>query len=297
MASKIGPRKVLNRYYLSLGDEAKYRFLVRYGRIFWGDNVRLAAGEWEISFTNFTIRLPLRPSWSWLDWAHAVSIVGHDIEVKQTYAALISSSDQRPSLFLDVGANGGTHSALFLAAGIAAIAFEPNPSCFSYFQAICELNGFRGAWEEVAIGNSAGWIELTYPERETWLGSASPRPMLSLKERGDVVTKRVPVRRLDDYLVNIPADSKILIKIDVEGYESEVLQGASQLLRDFHPKIIFESNDVGTRADLFRQLSRAGYFIHHVPWLPNAASPMNLTEFSTSTATNFMAIAGASSGN
>ena len=40
-----------------------------------------------------------------------VSIVGHDIEVKETYAALIAS-DHRPTLFLDVGANYGLHSIL-----------------------------------------------------------------------------------------------------------------------------------------------------------------------------------------
>lgn len=149
-AAKKAPRSLLNQYYNSLNDEGRSRFQARYSKIFRDDGVSLAAGEWLIQFADQKIRLPLRPSWSWLDWDFAVSILGHDIEVKKTYAALVKS-DQRPELFLDVGANYGTHSLLFLSVGIPIIAFEPNRTCLSHFKTVCELNGFTGRWEQVAI--------------------------------------------------------------------------------------------------------------------------------------------------
>jgi FkbM family methyltransferase len=289
IAAKTGPRSLLNQYYSLLGDQAKSRFHGRYSKIFRDSHVLLTSGEWVIHFIDRKIRLPLRPSWSWLDWDGALSVIGHDIEVKQTYAALLKS-DQRPALFLDVGANYGTHSVLFLSAGIPVIAFEPNPACFSYFQMVCELNGLTGRWEQVAIGNDGGQIELVYPDKETWLGSVSSEVASTLKKANFVRTQHVPLKKLDDYCSDIR--NNILIKIDVEGYEREVIQGASQLLRYCKPKLIFESNNSKLRGDLFRLLADYGYSVHQLPWQPSVGSRLlGPHEFLTSTASNFIAVA------
>ena len=194
--------------------------------------------------------------------------MGHDVEVVQTYEALLLSSEP-PDFFLDVGANYGTHSILFLSAGVPVIAFEPNPSCYSYFQAACAINGFSGRWEQVAIGNGRGEIELIYPEKETWLGSVSSDVTPGLKEWGDVTRLHVPVSNLDSYISEIPR-GRLLIKIDVEGYEIEVLKGAERMLRDYKPTVIFESNDAKLRDELFRLFEESGYGIHSLPYKPSA---------------------------
>jgi FkbM family methyltransferase len=272
-----------------LDDEARSRFHARYAKIFRNDGLSLAPGEWLLQFADQKIRLPLRPSWSWLDWDAAVSLLGHDIEVKKTYAALVKS-DQRPSLFLDVGANYGAHSLLFLSVGIPIIAFEPNRACLSYYKTVCELNGFTGRWEQVALGNGTGQIELVYPEKETWLGSVSSDIALNLKKSHFAKTELVQLKTLDDYCGDIPND-KVLIKIDVEGYESEVIQGASKLLRNCKPKLIFESNDEKSRGELFRLLGETGYSVHQLPWEPSTGSrAFDLHGFSTNPMTNFIAI-------
>lgn len=290
IAAKNGLRGVLERYYGLLDDEAKSRFHARYSKIFRNHSVALAAGEWVVDFVDREIRLPLRPSWSWLDWDNATSIVGHDVEVKQTYAAMVMS-EERPAIFLDVGANYGMHSVLFLSVGIPVIAFEPNPACFSQFKIVCELNSLSGRWEQVAIGNKAGQIELAYPDKETWLGSVSSEVVATLKRSGGVTTKQVPLKKLDDYLTDLPSN-KILIKIDVEGFEREVIEGASKILQHFRPKIIFESNDTKSRLDLFQLLANHGYSVHPLPWRFSFASHLSMDEFLTSKATNFIAIAG-----
>src|SRR3954453_3735677 len=117
IARRNRSRRILNHYYGLLGDPAKSRFHARYAKIFRDqDGGRLAPGDWIVHFSDKVIRLPLRSSSLWLDWDSAISIVGHDIEIKQTYAELVKS-DERPALFLDVGANYGTHSILLLSAG------------------------------------------------------------------------------------------------------------------------------------------------------------------------------------
>jgi hypothetical protein len=104
------------------------------------------------------------------------------------------------------------------------------------------------------------------------------------------MTQQVPLHILDHYLKDVPRD-KVLIKVDVEGFEREVIGGASQLLRNCKPKIIFESNDVTTRNDLFRLLQGSGYCIHPLPYRPSEISQfLRVDEFLSSAATNFIAI-------
>ena len=301
LAARKGLRRLLNRYYASLDADGRQRFQQRYARVFrsrgllGNDGVALSPGEWEIRFAGRTIRLPLRPAWAWLDWDHAVSVIGDDVEVIQTYEALVGS-DRPPTLFLDVGANFGTHSLLFLAAGVPSISFEPNPTCQALFHTLCEMNGVTGRWESVAVGNGSGQVELVYPEKEPWLGSVSSDIQSQLKGFDAVKTHLVPLRRLDDY-VDALTGHHLLIKIDVEGSEPQVIEGATQLLRTCRPTLIFESypfrdgvDVAGSRRTLFALLQERGYAIRALP-LQQDASPLELGEFLESRGANFMAVA------
>ena len=285
MASDKAPRWILNRYYRALSYEAKSLFHSRYSKIFRSGDT-LMPGEWMIEFLGHPIRLPLRSSLGWLDWDYALSVLGHDADIKQTYEALIES-DQSPALFVDVGANYGTHSILFLAIGIPIIAFEPNPECYPQFQTVCGLNHLKGRWEQSALGKEAGQTDLVYPEKETWLGSTSGKVISKLRSRSVVV--KVPISTLDDYVDEMP-DGEILLKLDVEGSEIEVVKGASRLLRSRAPKIIFESNDIEMRPDLFDLLTGFGYGIYLLPWGQlKETRTLRRDEFLQNDATNFMA--------
>jgi len=156
-------RSLLNRYYDQLSFQSMERFFLRYGGTF-SDHVK--DGTWHIYFAGRNLLVPLDDS---LYWSIALQILGHDAAIKETYQALITS-DQRPVLFIDVGANYGTHTVLFLLHEIPVLAFEPNAECFGKFKSICDLNSLQGDWEMVALGNYVGEIELLYPERRTWMG-------------------------------------------------------------------------------------------------------------------------------
>jgi len=295
IAASNGPRTMLNWYYNLLSAQGRAGFHARYAKLFRCQDTFMPSGERSVYFVDRRIRVPLRSSWSWLDWDIAVSIVANDIEIKQTYAALIAS-DQRPALFLDVGANHGTHSVLFLSVGIPVIAFEPNPSCSAHFQVICKLNSFSGRWEQVAIGSEVGDIELVYPERDTWFGSVSSDVVPVLKRLSNTTSLRVQVKNLDCYLDDIPP-GKTLIKIDVEGFEREVLKGASRVLQDCRPMIIFESYDANAREELYSLLIGFGYHIHSLPWRPCTNSRvLSIKEFFASVASNFIAVPRIASG-
>jgi FkbM family methyltransferase len=290
-ATRRWSRTILNQYYNLLDDDSRSRFHSRYAKIFRGQNgARLDAGEWAVRFLNKTIRVPLNPSSSWLDWDTAVTVVGHDIEVKQTYANLLSSNE-RPILFIDIGANYGTHTILFLSAGIQTISFEPNPDCLRYFQRFCKSNGLVGQWHQVALGNGEGRVELMYPQKDTWLGTIAGDVALQFRQVHELATQPVPLKKLDGYSADIP-DGEILIKIDVEGYEREVLKGASLILRKHKPKIIFESNNISSRRELSQLLADFGYSVYSLPWHPSlAATHLHADKFLAASASNFIAVA------
>jgi FkbM family methyltransferase len=259
----------------------------RFAKLFRGATYRFHAGQWTVVFAGQPLRIPLRPRTAWLDWDAAMSVLGHEVEIKQTYAALLRSRE-RPDLFVDVGASYGLHSLLFLAHGIDTLSFEPNPECNRYFRELCRFNGLAPTLFPVALGDHQASAELWFPETETWLGSIR-------KERfppgTDLVHCPIAVDTLDDHLAGRRHPSRLLIKLDAEGSEAAILRGASRTLSEHRPIIIFESfRDVG-RAEIHELLSRSDYRIGRLPWAPGRPEPIETRqEFLEDADSNFLAM-------
>jgi FkbM family methyltransferase len=123
-------------------------------------------------------------------------------------------------LFLDVGANIGSYT--ILAARVCkarAIAFEPDPDAAGALRRNLAINHLSALVDvrEAALGGVHGQIPFTVG-LDTMNRVARP---------GDKWTRVVSVERLDD----IPeAAAPTLIKLDVEGFEEQVLSGASRVL-------------------------------------------------------------------
>ncbi|WP_188444756.1 FkbM family methyltransferase [Sphingomonas psychrolutea] len=220
--------------------------------------------EWRIDFAGRTFYAPLRRDDIYLDWAAALTYLGHDIDEKQTYAAIVRSA-AKPSVFLDVGGNYGTHSTLMMSHGVEAFYFEPNETCHGYFEATSARNGFRPHVEPIALGAAPGSITLRYPRLETWLGSTNAA-VADAFDDPDMVTREVPMRTLDSYCDTLPPGPMVL-KIDAEGSEMAILEGATHLLATRRPIMLFESHrSIGEREALWDVLDSAGFDITQHIW-------------------------------
>lgn len=269
IAASAWSRAPLNVVYRHLGWYAKRKFFGAFQQAFQrGSDFPIDPGLWNIEFVGKTLKLPLVPERMWLDWFLALATLGADDTVKKTYAAIVSSS-RKPDLFLDVGANYGTHSLLFLAHGIRTWSFEPNARCCPYFIESCGLNAFNPHLERVALGRSRGQAKLYFPEHETWYGTISDFYPDNPKAP-DLVEEPVELRTLDDYYGDvIQSARRILIKIDVEGSELDVLLGAPMTLGRA-PLVLFETYyDAAGRGLLFDILTREEYRIFGLPWSPD----------------------------
>jgi FkbM family methyltransferase len=159
-------------------------------------------------------------------------------------------------LFLDVGANLGAYTVL--ASGVArarTLAFEPCPSTFQTLQKNIRLNDLAALAEarHRALGRQAGTVSIT-----TGLGTEN------YVTAGVETQATVPVemRVLDEEL----GETKpVLMKIDVEGFESEVFAGAQRLLDSPSLEaLVIERNRSGGRygfdeTALHERIQRGGF--------------------------------------
>jgi FkbM family methyltransferase len=282
-------RSQLNNTYLNFTQLEAAFFHVLYCRTFYEQTLNIGNFEWEVNFLGKHLKMPIHSKTSWLDWNLATAILGHDIEVKITYETLLQA-DTKPRVFYDVGANYGTHSLLFRAHGLDVAAFEPNPSCHEFFRQIFEMNRFVPNIVAAAVSDKTGETEFWFPECETWLGTMDQKVKQSLSGGGfDLKKIKVAVTTLDDYVRQGAAPPDI-IKIDTEGNELKVLQGALMILEIARPFIIFESNS-GGRDELWRFFCEQRYIIAGLPVRDlGCVIPLTEKEFVTNIEGNFIAI-------
>lgn len=144
-------------------------------------------------------------------------------------------------IFCDIGANAGIYT--LLAAGKSnaiTYSFEPSPIAFSWLERSVLLNKLSDHVKlfQVALGASEKLLELT-------TSYDAGNYILTNNTKKSLPTTTVQVNTLDACLVrNCPS----LIKIDVEGFENEVLNGATNTLAQSNLKaIIIELNGSGNR--------------------------------------------------
>jgi FkbM family methyltransferase len=130
-------------------------------------------------------------------------------------------------LFFDCGANVGVYTVLASVTGGACVAFEPVPETFEHLRANVAMNGINATIHQVALGAVPGVVPFT-PDQ-------GPCNHVVGQDDNSEDTIDVPVRCLDDFWPTYegqPIDPPVtVLKIDVEGFESEVIQGGAKTVQ------------------------------------------------------------------
>ncbi len=162
-------------------------------------------------------------------------------------------------LFVDVGANIGSYTVLAGGhVGAKVVSVEPVPKTFEYLKTNIAINQIS---EKVmvynfALGNEKGHLSFT--------STLDTMNHVATGTEDNII--RVPVETLDAILEK--EQEPVLLKIDVEGFETNVLKGASQtLLKNTLKAIIIELNGSGLKygydeAEIHNKLVSAGYHPH-----------------------------------
>jgi FkbM family methyltransferase len=165
--------------------------------------------------------------------------------------------------FFDVGANIGFFSliAAKLTPSLKVIAFEPNPKMFALLLEHKRVNGLSNLTAEtVAVSNCDGIGQLFLNGSDM---SASLEPDFQDDVNPAFGFVRVETTTLDSYVRQHDISGPLLLKVDVEGHEEPVLEGAHATIARFRPDIVIEVLGEFEPSTL-EQFRRIGYRFYRI---------------------------------
>jgi len=190
------------------------------------------------------------------------------------YTPIFARLIRHCSSFMDIGANTGYYSLLAARANASIVvhAFEPASGPFHFLKRNVAINGLtdRIFVHPIALSNEKGEVEFfeIINSSDTFAkynlsGVGGLKKTHETQEQS--IRRMVRAESLDDYSALVEAGTYDLIKIDTEGTENLVLEGASAIIRQHKPIIICETLFNKIEAKLENIMKAHGYlFFNHL---------------------------------
>ncbi len=142
-------------------------------------------------------------------------------------------------VFVDVGANNGYYYSLKVAKRFTnsqVYCFEPDPRILYHLEKNVRCNRLTNIKViPLALSNHVGKAKMT-----AYLGASN---FLVSNHAGPIDTIEVECTTLDDFAVRNHISQIDFLKVDIEGGEYNLLQGAQQTIRKLRPPMILELNE------------------------------------------------------
>ncbi len=245
--------------------------------------VRLRQAIWNICHER-RLQIPVR--FPWYDGSTINLHLGNDVScptfiggcIEPNEFAFVDAFLKPGMIFVDIGANEGSYS-VFASKRVGPsgklIAFEPSEREYGRLQANLALNDLGNfQTEKIALAEAEGKGVLRLceygHEGQNTLGNFAHNVL----QDG---TQNVDMSSLDEYLETHPITRLDFIKIDVEGSEQRVLEGARRTLAKYRPVVLLELNDAALQfqgascesvANFLRSIDYAIYNFSTVTGLP-----------------------------
>lgn len=137
----------------------------------------------------------------------------------------------KENTFIDVGANVGCYSLLAASKASTVLSFEPDFDSLSILNLNLKINGFKN----VKVYNHA-----VGEENKTVSFTKNLDTVNHIANSDDKNSREVQMISIDNLCLK---NNEIVMKIDVEGYEEEVLKGGKELLKKQVEVVIVETNN------------------------------------------------------
>ncbi len=200
--------------------------------------------------------------------------VRNRLEQELSYLDKIVGNGKRA---IDIGANEGIYSYALAQIYQIVEVFEPQYWCTEAIENYNKLHGNINIYN-VALSDFNGSLTLNVPtsngdysHQVNGLGKLTTGLATFGKLEGEVISIDVPVRKLDDYNFHDVS----LIKIDVEGHESRVIDGARETILREKPILIVEieqrhikDKPINTIFEQIAGLGYTGYFLYQSSLIP-----------------------------
>ncbi|MER5915948.1 FkbM family methyltransferase [Streptomyces sp. NPDC001982] len=175
----------------------------------------------------------------------------------------------RSTTIADVGAHVGYFSLIAALANPKAKvhAFEPVDQIHARLSVNVRSNNVQNVrLYQAGVSSEPGWADISVRFSGNLLSTGSTLEHVAT----DAELKRIRLRTLDEVF----ADTKLdLVKIDVEGHESSVLQGARQVLKRDRPTVLLEALVDAPLDTVLAEFEPLGYDSHWVAELDGTLVP------------------------
>ena len=177
-------------------------------------------------------------------------------------ATIIDSIVNKGDVCFDIGANIGVYTCvlgLISGAGTNIHAFEPADHIRRKLHRNLQLNGLAGvSANSFALGAAETESKFFEVKEGTFRGGVSSfvrNENIDRMKESNFTERRVQVRMLDNYVSEASPPRINFLKIDVEGFELEVLRGGIRTIDRFRPFILMEYDEIRHRKDAAEMLS------------------------------------------
>ena len=184
-----------------------------------------------------TIRAIVRKFFPSVYWSRQLRILQSDYHEPELHFVGLLADASKTSI--DVGAAGGVYVAHMLKASKDCVAFEPGPNAAISLNSMVEALRLPVKIERVALSNQPGTAKLRVLTSDLGRSTIESENQLEDPDGSMRTEVEVPVRKLDDYSFDLVG----FIKIDVEGHEIAVIEGASEIIKRQQPNILIEVED------------------------------------------------------
>ena len=156
-------------------------------------------------------------------------------------ASAVAAAVNKGDVCYDVGAYRGFFGGVFALAGAGeVIAFEPFPENYAQLQRLAANNPqLPLRLEQIALGREEGMAEFSVMP-DSSMGKLAGSSFQTDAQRASVL--QVPLRILDGLISESGYPPPQIMKIDVEGAEADVLQGAMRTLQTSRPILFIEAH-------------------------------------------------------
>jgi FkbM family methyltransferase len=142
---------------------------------------------------------------------------------------------------LDIGANVGLTSILFAQTSEKVFAFEPSLNSFRNLSINIKSSKYNNVHcYEFGLGSkNRNKILITAPK-----GESTTAYILTNDTHSEYQKETIQIKKLDKVYKSIGVSNVKFVKIDTEGYELDVLSGATKLLKQYRPVVVLEFNSL-----------------------------------------------------
>lgn len=170
-----------------------------------------------------------------------------------------------PEVFIDVGAHVGRFSIILAKRGTKVMSIEPSKSNFNQLIKNIKLNNLQKSITALNVGCS------DKKGKETLYFVPQNEGLSSIEKKDNATEETIMTKRLDEICLELKINPKSInvIKADVEGFELNVLKGASNVLKKGSPILVIEITDKNREKKIKEFLGRFGFSCRKVLDLRN----------------------------